>query len=73
MEMLAGVEQDVQDAFGDPPRQAIILFALTELRLLSGIFGIESIIKKEPDIVLAVTDAAQMPGSSATERLAACG
>ena len=59
MEMLAGVEADVQDAFGTPPRQAIILFALTELRLLSGIFGIESIIKKEPDIVFTVTDAAK--------------
>jgi transcription-repair coupling factor (superfamily II helicase) len=59
LEMLAGVEQDVQDAFGAPPRQAIILFALTELRLLCAIFGIESIIKKEPDIVLTVTDAAK--------------
>jgi transcription-repair coupling factor (superfamily II helicase) len=57
LEMLAGVEQDVQDAFGEPPRQAIVLFALTELRLLSAIFGIESIIKKEPDVVLTVRDA----------------
>jgi transcription-repair coupling factor (superfamily II helicase) len=59
MELLAGVEADVQDAFGEPPRQAIILFALTELRLLCAIFGIESIIKKEPDVVLTVTDAAK--------------
>jgi transcription-repair coupling factor (superfamily II helicase) len=59
MEMLAGVEQDVQDAFGEPPRQAIVLFALTELRLLSAIFGIESVIKKEPDVVLTVRDAAK--------------
>jgi transcription-repair coupling factor (superfamily II helicase) len=59
MEMLAGVEQDVQDAFGEPPRQAIILFALTELRLLSAIFGIESIIKKEPDVVLTVREPAK--------------
>jgi transcription-repair coupling factor (superfamily II helicase) len=59
LEILAGVEADVQDAFGNPPRQAIILFALTELRLLSAIFGIESIIKKEPDIVMTVTDAAK--------------
>jgi transcription-repair coupling factor (superfamily II helicase) len=57
MEMLAGVEQDVKDAFGEPPRQAIILFALTELRLLSAIFGIDSVIKKEPDVVLTVRDA----------------
>jgi hypothetical protein len=59
LEMLAGVEQDVTDAFGPPPHQAIVLFALTELRLLSGLFGIESIIKKEPDIVFTVRDAAK--------------
>jgi len=59
LEMLAGVEADVKDAFGEPPRQAIILFALTELRLLSSIFGIESIIKKEPDVVLTVRDGAK--------------
>ncbi len=59
LEMLAGVEQDVQDAFGEPPRQAIILFALTELRLLASLFGIESIIKKEPDVVLTVRDGAK--------------
>jgi transcription-repair coupling factor (superfamily II helicase) len=57
LEMLAGVEQDVKDAFGEPPRQAIILFALTELRLLSALFGIESIIKKDPDVVMTVRDA----------------
>ena len=59
LEMLAGVEQDVQDAFGEPPRQAIVLFALTELRLLAAQFGIDSIIKKAPDIVLTVNDAAK--------------
>ena len=59
MEMLAGVEQDVKDAFGEPPRQAIILFAQTELRLLSALFGIDSIIKKLPDIVMKVRDAAK--------------
>jgi transcription-repair coupling factor (superfamily II helicase) len=57
MEMLAGVEADVKDAFGEPPRQAIILFALTELRLLSAIFGIDSIIRKSPDVVMKVRDA----------------
>ncbi len=59
LEMLAGVEADVQDAFGQPPRQAIILFALTELRILCSIFSIESIIKKEPDVVLTVREAAK--------------
>jgi transcription-repair coupling factor (superfamily II helicase) len=57
VEMLGDVEQDVKDAFGELPRQAIILFALTELRLTSAMFGIESIIKKEPDVVLTVRDA----------------
>ena len=57
MEMLAGVEQDVKDAFGEPPRQAIILFAQTELRLLSALFGIDSIIRKTPDVVMKVRDA----------------
>jgi hypothetical protein len=33
--------------------------ALTELRLLAGLFGIESIIKKDPDVILTVTDAAR--------------
>jgi len=33
--------------------------ALTELRLLAGIFGIESIIRKEPDVVLTVRDASR--------------
>jgi hypothetical protein len=32
---------------------------MTELRLLAGHWGIESIIKKEPDVVLTVTDAAK--------------
>jgi transcription-repair coupling factor (superfamily II helicase) len=57
MEMLQALEQDLEDAFGEPPRPALILMALTELRLLAGIFGIESIIRKEPDVVLTVRDA----------------
>ena len=57
LEMLHALEEDVKDAFGELPRQAIILFALTELRLLSGIFGIESLIRKDPDVVLKVVDA----------------
>ncbi|HLL89127.1 MAG TPA: transcription-repair coupling factor, partial [Tepidisphaeraceae bacterium] len=52
------LEQDMKDAFGDPPRLAIVLFALTELRLLGQMFGIDSVIKKDPDIVLTVRDAA---------------
>lgn len=59
VDMLNMLEADLKDAFGDPPRQAVLLMAMTELRLLSGHFGIESIIKKEPDVVLTVTDAAK--------------
>jgi len=57
LEMLASLEKDMQDAFGEPPRPAILLLAMTELRLLAGLFGIESIIRKEPDVVLTVIDA----------------
>jgi transcription-repair coupling factor (superfamily II helicase) len=57
LEMLHELEQDVKDAFGELPRQAIVLFALTELRLLAGLYGIESVIRKEPDVVLTVRDA----------------
>ncbi|MGH7213823.1 MAG: transcription-repair coupling factor, partial [Tepidisphaeraceae bacterium] len=56
LEMLEALQQDIKDAFGEPPRQAVLLFALTEVRLLSGIFGVESIIKKVPDVVLTVRD-----------------
>jgi hypothetical protein len=59
IEMLQMLEQDLKDAFGEPPRQAILLFALTELRLLAGLYGVESIVRKEPDVVLTVRDAAR--------------
>src|SRR3954453_7288635 len=57
VDILNLLEADLKDAFGDPPRQAILLMAMTELRLLCGHFGIESIIKKDPDVVLTVSDA----------------
>ncbi len=56
---VAALEKDVKDAFGEPPRPAVLLFALTELKILSGIFGIESIIRKDPDVVMKVRDAAR--------------
>jgi transcription-repair coupling factor (superfamily II helicase) len=59
LEMLHMLEHDAKDAFGEPPRQAVLLFAMTELRLLAGIYGITSIIKKDPDVVLTVADAAK--------------
>jgi transcription-repair coupling factor (superfamily II helicase) len=58
LEMLHALEEDAKDAFGEPPRQGILLFALTEVRLLAAIFGIESVIKQEPDVILKVRDAA---------------
>ena len=57
LEMLEQLVKDLTDAYGEPPRQAQVLFALTELRLLAGLYGIESIIRKEPDVVLTVRDA----------------
>ncbi len=57
LHMLQMLEQDMKDAFGEPPRQAIILFAMTELRLLAQTYGIVSIILKDPDVVLTVDDA----------------
>ncbi len=60
LDMLHLLEQDMKDAFGEPPRPAVLLFALTELRLLAGLYGIESIIRKEPDVVLTVRNAARV-------------
>ncbi len=57
--MLEELSKDLTDAFGEPPRPAVLLLALTELRLLAGIFGIESIIKRAPDAILKVGDAAR--------------
>jgi transcription-repair coupling factor (superfamily II helicase) len=57
VETVMALQKDVTDAYGEMPRQAIVLFALTELRLLSGHFGIDKIIKKEPDVVFDVADA----------------
>src|SRR5205085_1556249 len=59
LEMLEALQQDITDAFGELPHQAVILFALTELRLLAGLYGIESMIRKEPDVVLTVRDASE--------------
>jgi transcription-repair coupling factor (superfamily II helicase) len=59
LDMLRMLEHDTKDAFGEPPLQATLLFALTELRLLAGHYGISSIIKKDPDVILTVSDAAK--------------
>jgi len=59
IEMLTELQQDVTDAFGEAPRQMLVFYALTEMRILSGIYGIESVIRKDPDLVLTVRDAAR--------------
>jgi transcription-repair coupling factor (superfamily II helicase) len=57
LEMLAELQADLADAFGELPRQVLVLIALTELRLLAGIYGAQSIIRKPPDVVITVRDA----------------
>ena len=73
LDMLQMLEQDMKDAFGEPPRQAMVLFALTESELLAGLYGISSIIKKDPDVVLTVADAqkaqAALTGAPGTLRV----
>jgi transcription-repair coupling factor (superfamily II helicase) len=59
LQELAELEEDVRDAFGEPPRAAMLLFAMMELRLLAGLFGIESIVRQGPDVVLLVHDASK--------------
>jgi transcription-repair coupling factor (superfamily II helicase) len=59
LQMLGELKQDMEDAFGEAPRQVLVLFALTELRLLAGLFGIDSMIRQGPDIVLTVRDASK--------------
>ena len=57
VEMIGDLQRDLTDAFGDPPRAMTIMYALTELRLLASHFGIDSIVRKTPDVVLTVRDA----------------
>jgi transcription-repair coupling factor (superfamily II helicase) len=57
--MLSELKQDMEDAFGEAPRQVLVLFALTQLRLLAGLYGIDSVIRQGPDIVLTVRDASK--------------
>jgi transcription-repair coupling factor (superfamily II helicase) len=73
LEMLKSLEQDMKDAFGEPPHPVVLLIALTELRLLAGHFGIESVIKKDPDVILTVRDALRaayaLTGAPGTQRV----
>ena len=71
LRMVAELEQHMHDAFGPVPTLVMVLIAMTELRLLSTLYGIDSIIKKDPDIVLKVSDAtkAQVALTGAPGRL----
>jgi len=57
LDMVRELMANLKDAFGEPPKQVMVLAALTELRLLAGHYGIESIIKQPPDVVLKLRDA----------------
>ena len=57
VEMIGDLQRDLTDAFGEPPRAMTIMYALTELRLLASHFGIDSVVRKQPDVVLTVRDA----------------
>ena len=57
LEMVNELSQDFKDAYGEFPRQLILLIALTELRLLAGHYAIESMIKQAPDVVLKMREA----------------
>ena len=57
VEMIGELQRDFTDAFGEPPRAMVIMYALTELRLLASHFGIDSVVRKPPDVVLTVRDA----------------
>ncbi|MEM7809211.1 MAG: TRCF domain-containing protein, partial [Planctomycetota bacterium] len=59
VEEIGRLKQDVADAFGEAPRQMEVVYALTELRLLASHFGIDSIVRKKPDVVLTVRDASK--------------
>ncbi len=57
VEQIRQLRQDVADAFGEPPRQMEVVYALTELRLLASYFGIDSVVRNAPDVILGVRDA----------------
>jgi len=57
--MVHELQKDMHDAFGESPRPVTLLFALTELKMLAGHFGIDSILKQPPDLILTVRDAAR--------------
>lgn len=59
LENVTALQKDITDAFGEPPRQVVLLLALTEMKLLAGHFGIDRVVKQPPDVILTVRDAAK--------------
>jgi transcription-repair coupling factor (superfamily II helicase) len=48
------LEQDMNDAFGPPPKQVGRLLELAEIRVLARRFGISSISRRPPDVIFKV-------------------
>jgi len=57
IEEVQRVVRDIADAHGPAPEELKVLAALMELRLLAGYFGIESIVRQEPDVVIKMASA----------------
>ena len=57
LEMVQELVGDLKDAYGESPKPMDVLVALTELRLMAGHYGVESIIKQPPDVVMKLRDA----------------
>jgi len=55
-EDLERVEQDLADAYGDPPPTAERLLELAALRIHAGALGVRSIVMNPPDVILRCED-----------------
>lgn len=53
---VAGLRDDLTDAFGPPPSEVDMLLGLAELRVLSQTWGVRSIVLKPPDVIFAVDE-----------------
>ena len=53
---LEELRERLRDAYGPLPGEAETLLDLTEIRVLAGELGVESIIRMEPDLIFAVRD-----------------
>jgi transcription-repair coupling factor (superfamily II helicase) len=60
IEMVQELIEDLKDAFGELPKPMMVLLAMTETRLLAGHYGIDSIIKQPPDVVIKLRDAVRV-------------